>query len=211
MTGAFRSIAMLLVAGTALAVAAADLGAQTPGSIVGAVGGWVTNEQVWRSEYETERVGGVQLGGFLNAATPVSWFRMRAEFMWTQRGGSVSGTLDGAPLAGETRTDYLTVGVQPRIALPVGPVELFVATGPMMDLVVRNRFGSELAVAVQEVATAYGVGAGAGVAARLNESWHAEIEARVFEGLGDAYEGNFISAKNRSFGFVVRIGRPLRR
>ena len=76
--------------------------AQTPGSIVGVVGGWVTNEQVWRSEYDTESVDGLQLGGFLNAATPVSWFRMRAEFMWTQRGGTVSGDLNGEPLIGET-------------------------------------------------------------------------------------------------------------
>lgn len=185
--------------------------AQGPTSIVGAVGGWVTNEQVWRSEYQSESVGGVQLGGFLNASTPVSWLVMRAEFMWTQRGGSVTGELNGDPVVGETRTDYLTVGVQPRVAVSRSRFELFAAAGPMIEVVLRNRFGSELAVALQEVGTVYGVGAGLGIAARLTSSWHAEVEARVFEGLGDAYEGSFLSAKNRSVGFVVRLGRPFRR
>jgi hypothetical protein len=200
---------LLVAAGLALTPLYAT--AQTPGSTVGVVGGWVTNEQVWRSEYETESVGGAQLGGFVNAATPVSWFQMRAEFMWTQRGGSVTGEINGNPLVGETRTDYLTVGVQPRAALRLGGLEVFGAAGPMLELVLRNRFNSELAVAVQEVGTVYGVGAGLGIAARINSTFRAEIEARVFEGLGDAYTGDFVSAKNRSFGVVARIGRPLRR
>ena len=204
-------LTMAVLVASIAATAAVPAAAQTPGSIVGVVGGWVTNEQVWRSEYETETVEGAQLGGFVNAATPLPWLRMRAEFMWTQRGGSVSGDLNGDPLLGETRTDYLTVGVQPRVAASAGRFEVFGAAGPMLEIVLRNRFGTELAVALQEVATAYGVGAGVGIAARINSSLHAEVEARIFEGLGDAYEGNFISAKNRSFGFVARIGRPLRR
>lgn len=200
----------LVIAG-GMALAPCSATAQTPGSLVGVVGGWVANEQVWRSEYETETVGGAQLGGFVNAATPVPWFRVRAEFMWTQRGGSVTGEINGDPLVGETRTDYLTVGVQPRAALRIGRLEVFGVGGPILEVVLRNRFSTELAVAVQEVGTAYGVGAGVGIAARINSSYRAEIEARVFEGLGDAYTGNFVSAKNRSFGVVARIGRPLRR
>ena len=202
---------MLLALALGLASQPGSVAAQTPGSIVGVVGGWVANEQVWRSEYETESVGGAQLGGFLNAATPVPWFRMRAEFMWTQRGGSVTGQINGDPLVGETRTDYLTVGVQPRLSTRLGPVEAFVAAGPMLEVVLRNRFSSELGVALQEVSTAYGAGAGVGLAARVAGALRAEVEVRVFEGLGDAYEGNFISAKNRSFGIVARIGRPFQR
>ena len=205
-----RLTTVLVVAG-GMTVVPLSSTAQVPGSVEGVVAGWVTNEQVWRSEYETEAVGGGQLGGFVNAATPLSWFRVRAEFLWTQRGGSVTGQISGDPLVGETRTDYLTLGVQPRTALRIGQLEVFGVAGPMLEVVLRNRFTSELAVAVQEVGTAYGVGAGVGVAVPINASLFAEIEARLFEGLGDAYTGNFVSAKNRSFGVVVRIGRPLRR
>ena len=100
LTRVTTALAMVVVG--ALAIAPLSVTAQTPGSIVGVVGGWVSNEQVWRSEYETETVGGAQLGGFVNAATLVPWFRVRAEFMWTQRGGSVTGELNGDPLVGET-------------------------------------------------------------------------------------------------------------
>ena len=57
----------------------------------------------------------------------------------------------------------------------------------------------------------FGAGVGAGFAATLPSSFHAEIEARVFEGLGDAYSGDFVSAKNRSSGLVLRFGRTLSR
>lgn len=200
----------LLVIGLVL-VMTPNVGAQTPGSVVGLVGGRVVNEQVWASGYETEPVRGVQLGGFLNAATPVPWFRMRAEFMWTQRGGSVAGGPGGELLSGETRTDYLTVGIQPRLAARRGRVEIFAVAGPMIELVVRHRIGAELSDVLQEVPSVYGVGAGVGIAARIGSSVHAEVEARLFEGLGDAYEGDFLSAKNRSFGLVARIGRPMSR
>ena len=53
----FTGSALLIAAASVLAIPAF---AQTPGSVVGVVGGWVVNEQVWRSEYQTETVGGVQ-------------------------------------------------------------------------------------------------------------------------------------------------------
>tara|TARA_Y100000817_G_C16855022_1_gene543620 strand:- start:946 stop:1458 length:513 start_codon:yes stop_codon:yes gene_type:complete len=169
------------------------------------------NEQVWNSEYQTEKVGGVQVGGFLNARTSVPWFEMRAEFMWTQRGGSVVGDLRGGELIGEARTDYMTVAVQPRFAARLGLVEVFATAGPVIDVVLRNRFSPELGLGLQEVAQVFGAGVGAGFAATLPSSFHAEIEARVFEGLGDAYSGDFVSAKNRSSGLVLRFGRTLSR
>lgn len=185
--------------------------AQTSSSIAGVVAGRVKNEQVWSSEYQTEKVGGLQVGGFLNAGTLVPWFKMRAEFMWTQRGGSVVGDLRGDELIGEARTDYLTVAVQPRFSARLGLVEVFAAAGPVIDVVLRNRFSPELGLGFKEVAQVFGAGLGVGLAATLPSSFHAEIEARVFEGLGDAYSGDFVSAKNRSLGIVLRLGQTLSR
>ena len=194
-----------------LSVSPVVVNAQTSSSIAGVVAGRVMNEQVWNSEYQTEKVGGVQAGVFLNARTSVPWFEMRAEFMWTQRGGSVVGDLRGSELIGEARTDYLTVAVQPRFAARLGFVEVFTTAGPVIDVVLRNRFSPELGLGLQEVAQVFGAGVGAGFAATLPSSFHAEIEARVFEGLGDAYSGDFVSAKNRSLGIVLRLGRTLSR
>ncbi len=194
-----------------LSVSPVVVNAQTSSSIAGVVAGRVMNEQVWNSEYQTEKVGGVQVGGFLNARTSVPWFEMRAEFMWTQRGGSVVGDLRGGELIGEARTDYMTVAVQPRFAARLGLVEVFATAGPVIDVVLRNRFSPELGLGLQEVAQVFGAGVGAGFAATLPSSFHAEIEARVFEGLGDAYSGDFVSAKNRSSGLVLRFGRTLSR
>jgi hypothetical protein len=194
-----------------LSVSPVVVNAQTSSSIAGVVAGRVMNEQVWNSEYQTEKVGGVQVGGFLNARTSVPWFEMRAEFMWTQRGGSVVGDLRGGELIGEARTDYMTVAVQPRFAARRGLVEVFATAGPVIDVVLRNRFSPELGLGLQEVAQVFGAGVGAGFAATLPSSFHAEIEVRVFEGLGDAYSGDFVSAKNRSSGLVLRFGRTLSR
>ena len=52
-----------------LSVSPVVVNAQTSSSIAGVVAGRVMNEQVWNSEYQTEKVGGVQVGGFLNART----------------------------------------------------------------------------------------------------------------------------------------------
>ena len=60
---------------------------------------------------------------------------------------------------------------------------------------------------MQEVNKVVGAGAGIGIAVYLPSLFHAEVEARMFEGLGDAYDGYFVSAKNSSFGIVARIGR----
>ena len=127
-----------------LSVSPVVVNAQTSSSIAGVVAGRVMNEQVWNSEYQTKKVGGVQVGAFLNARTSVPWFEMRAEFMWTQRGGSVVGDLRGGELIGEARTDYMTVAVQPRFAARLGLVEVFATAGPVIDVVLRNRFSPEL-------------------------------------------------------------------
>lgn len=207
-----RLLGMAVLASTVAFASPDRLSAQSTESTVGVVAGWVANEQVWKPDYETESVGGLQLGGFLNAATPIPWLRIRAEFLWSQRGGRVESPPTALiEVVGDTRTDYLTVGVQPRVALGYERIELFLAAGPVMELVLRNRFGAGLAGGVQAVGTTFGAGAGVGLAGRINEALRGEVEVRVFEGLSDAYEGDFISARNRSFEVVVRVGRSLRR
>ena len=180
-------------------------------SVVGVVGGWNLNDGIWKPDAGSERVGGIVLGGFVNASTPVGWFAVRAEILWTQRGLDVVDDA-GAP-AGAVRADYLTLGVHARASRSVGPVRVHVAAGPTVDQTLRRRVDAQLGPALnQEVGTAFGVHAGAGLAFPVAERYRVELEARWFEGLSDAHAGDFLSVRNRSFEIVTRVGvaRPRR-
>lgn len=200
----------LVAALTAAALSApAALEAQQPRTLVGAVGGWVQNRHVWSPSSDTERVGGVLVGVFLRARTPAPWLSVHAEALWTQRGGDVFDDVDGQILQGSIRTDYLTLVVHPRLSVAVGPLGLHVAAGPTIDQVVRGRLDPGLRMVLEdETPTVFGVGVGAGVGTVVG-AVHAEVEARLFEGLGDAYSGAFVSARNRSLELLARVGVPL--
>jgi hypothetical protein len=190
-------------------VAPAALDAQQPRTLVGVVGGWVQNRHVWSPKSATERVGGVMVGAFLRARTPASWLSVHAEGLWTQRGGDVFDDLDGALVRGSIRTDYLTLAVHPRLSVALGPARLHLAAGPTIDQILRSRLGPGLRmVLADEARTLFGVGAGVGVGTIVG-GVHAEAEARLFEGLGDAYSGPFVSVRNRSFELLVRAGIPI--
>jgi GrpB-like predicted nucleotidyltransferase (UPF0157 family) len=185
--------------------------AQTPGTYVGVVGGWISNEQIWQPDATTEKVGGVLLGGFLNAVTPASWFSIQAEAYWAQRGGNVTTLIGRVTVDGGVRSDYLAVSVHPRATVGVGPVGLFIAGGPTVEQIIQSRLDPTLGPVLTESATTFGVNAGVGVSARINPRLRGEVELRVFEGLGDAYSGDFVALHNRSFEVLARVGIPLPR
>jgi hypothetical protein len=47
---------------------------------------------------------------------------------------------------------------------------------------------------------------GGGIGARLTDEYRAELEIRLTEGIGDAYQGHFITMRNRSIEALVRVG-----
>lgn len=204
-------VRLAVVVLTTSAALAGPARAQTPGSIVGVTVGRVVNEHLWQPDTESDRVGGFVLGAFVNAATPAPWFSVHAEAAVTQRGGDVSGSPSGEPFTGGIRADYLTVSVHPRASIALGRVALHVKAGPSIDQVLRSRLSTALAPVLQEASMIFGISAGVGLSATVSGPWVTEVEARVVEGLGDAYSGPFVSARNRSFEFVLRVGRPLRR
>ena len=176
-------------------------------TIVGVTGGWNVNDGLWKPEAGTETVGGIVLGGFVNAATSLSWFGVRAEILWTQRGLDVVDDA-GAP-AGSVRADYLTFAIHARAATDVGPVRFHLAAGPTVDQTVQRRVDAQLGPALnREVGTAFGVHAGAGAGFTVAERYRIELEARWFEGLSDAHAGDFLSVRNRSFELLTRVGIP---
>ena len=191
----------------ALAVAPSLVDAQTDPTRLGLVVGYASNEQIWKPSVPAEGKGGVVLGGFLNAATSVGWLSIYVDGTWVQRGGDVAGTVQGQDVVGGLRADLLSFSIRPRANLPLGGARVFIAAGPAVDQSIRVRKDAGLTqVLDNEVASSIGVGFGGGIGATINERFALELEARLFEGLGDAASGPFVSVRNRALEVVGRVG-----
>lgn len=188
----------------------AGLQAQGSKTIVGIVGGYGTTEQIWRPTTVAEDVGGLIVGAWVRAATPLGWLSIRAEGAYTQRGGDVVSDVAGQPVNGGIRSDYVTIALDGRATVGLGPLRLHVAAGPSFDVLIRSRLDQTLAPVLQQEGTAvFGVQAGVGLGVQVTERVLVEVEARIHEGLGDAYSGDFLSVRNRSREVVIRVGVPL--
>lgn len=174
------------------------------GSTAGVVAGYVANEQAWDPEAEAEPVGGLVLGAYISATTPKSWLSVLAEGAYVQRGGDVVGGEQG--VEGAVRADYLSINVRPRIGLAAGPVRVSLAAGPAIDVLIRSRIASGFqALLRDEGTTVFGVMAGVGLDAGIGAGRTVGLEGRLFEGLSDAYSGDFVSLRNRSWEVVARF------
>jgi len=185
--------------------------AQVGGAIAGIVAGYATTDLIFDPDAETQEVGGVVVGAFVVSQTPLAWLSILAEGAYTQRGGDVMGVVQGLPVNGGIRSDYASIVVQARAAVGVGPVRIHVAAGPVVDQLLRNRMDNALdQILDSESPMVFGVSIGFGVGAWVSERIFAEVEARIVEGVGDAFSGDFISVRNRSSELVARVGVPIR-
>jgi len=88
-------------------------------------------------------------------------------------------------------------------------VRVHLAAGPTLDQLVQSRVDASLGpILYRDIPTVFGVGLGAGVGGTVAGRYRVELEARFFEGLGDAYSGDFVSVRNRSLEFLTRVGIP---
>lgn len=207
-TTKLRSLALPFLAVTVLS--AHGVSAQSRPITLGGLGGWVQNTPVWNRGFDTESVGGLTLGAWVDVPTPAEWLSVTAEVAFAQRGSGtildpeeVPGALGASPI----RTDYVTTSVLPRATLQVGGVRLHAATGPTMDLLLRSRLDVVLEPELDEPATAvFAWTAGVGIGTDVAMGWVAEIEARIVEGLSNAYSGDLGTLRNRSFEVLARVG-----
>jgi hypothetical protein len=199
------------IAAIGLCLGPADAAAQTS-TVVGLMGGYSKTRQTWKPETPVERVGGLTIGGFAHATTPVGWLSVIAEGAYTRRGGDIMGDGEGQLETGAIRSDYLTMSVHGRASLGVGPARVHFSAGPTIDQLMRSRLDPSLVrVLENEGSTVFAVTAGLGVGIWIGERVFAEVEGRVVEALSDAYSGGFHSVKNRSKELVARVGIPLPR
>lgn len=202
---------LALAAATLLAASPSPAEGQGPPSTAGVVVGYSATEQLWEPEAEVERVGGLVVGAYLNAATPREWLTVLAEGTYTQRGGDVIAGGTGG-VEGAVRSDYLTASVRPQIRAGAGRLRLHAAAGPAVDILVRSRLAPGFeSVLANEGSMVFGLMAGAGVDVGVGGGRVVGVEGRIFEGLSEAYSGDFVSLRNRSWQVVVRFGISLDR
>lgn len=178
-------------------------------TVVGVVVGAQRTEGLWRPDAESEAVAGGLLGVTVEAATPSSWLTVLAEVGFAQRNSNILGTIEGQPLQGGMRTDYLSILLGPRFALPLSPLRMHLTLALGTDQVIRARLDPTLAPVLRESATVFGVGAIAGIGTTLSGRYRVDLEARVHEGLGEAYSGDFLGVRNRTFGVSARVAVPI--
>ncbi|MDA0329419.1 MAG: outer membrane beta-barrel protein [Gemmatimonadetes bacterium] len=193
-------------------LATAQISAQERGTIIGGVAGYSATSLQWRPAVEGAAVGGIMVGAFAEASTPVGWLSVLAEGAYTRRGGDIERDLEGRDVNGRVRADYLSIAVHARAAVSIGRARLHMSAGPTVDQLLRRRMdAATAAILPRETPSVFGVSVGLGAGARVTTRVFAEVEARLFEGLSRAHAGDFLTVRNRSFEVVTRIGVPLRR
>ena len=181
--------------------------AQAPALVAGLVAGYTSTEHVWSPSSESEAVGGVLLGGFVDVQTPLEWLEAGVELAYAQRGSDVVLDVGGVPSPGGIRTDFLSFAVRVRAGLELGRARFHIVAGPVADFVVRSRLDPLLIqVLDEESAAPFGVVVGGGVGFRITDTLAVDVEARLVEGLQSSYAGDLISARHRSRELVARLG-----
>lgn len=144
---------------------------------------------------------GFLAGAFVDVATP-GGFDVLAEAYVVQRGGKV--TL--GDLRADVEVDYLTFALYAKGRLALGPASLYAYAGPHVDTHLRTRAAGELITAYRESAgQAFGVTAGAGLEFGVGGGRAAYLEARVDEGLTDAFPDPAEQIRHRTLSLVLRL------
>jgi len=181
--------------------------AQDGGRYAGFVVGGTLSRQVWKPFVPTSNRTGFLVGYFTDVPSPLGPFRIRVGAGYAQRGGRVDGDFDGAPVVGETRSEWIDLHLELKLARSVGPLHAFASAGPSYGLHLRTRQDALLGqVLFEEHPKSFGVTASGGIGFGVTSHRVAELEVRWVEGLTTARSGAFVKARNRSLEIMLRIG-----
>ncbi len=205
-----RALRWPVALAAACAAHASGVEAQEVGTVVGLVGGLSRTEQIWKPSAAADEHVGVVAGAFAEVPTTLGGISVRAEGAVTRRGGDVTLEAGGEPASGRIRSTYLTVSVHGVLSRWLGPVRASVAVGPTFDQLLSSRLDPILGQALdEEKAVVLGLAAGAGLGGWVADRVRVQVDVRIVEGLSDAYDGNFVSARNRSLEGLARVAVPL--
>ena len=175
----------------------------------GVVVGRTTSDQLWTPSVGTASRDGYLAGGFAEVGLSGMSVSVRVEGDYVQRGAIVERDTEGAPVAGEIRTEYLSFALHVKLSKSIGPLSVHIALGPTMDQLLRNRSTPVLEqVLYEKKTTSLGIGLGGGFSLHLFDKLIPEFDIRLTEGLSPAYVGSFTTVRNRSLEFLLRFGVP---
>ena len=172
--------------------------------------GKTSARQIWVGPLGTEKLGGISFGVFMDVSTPLAPLSIRAEAGYVGRGSVVWDEIEdpGRESEARFRSHYLSLPVHGLVELGIGPIAGYLFAGPSMDMVLSSDCSAQFCQFIREekpvvVNAAIGVGA----VVDIPRSFRTFVEFRLSEGIGDAYVGDWSSARNRTMEILVRLGR----
>ncbi len=204
-----------LVSAALCATATLFPGTRAHAQNIRAVGGFVGRTDSWQSWAEhpdTRHRKGIELGAFIDVATPHPWLSVVAEASYLQRGARLPVGIggNGATLLGDVRVDYLSMAVLPQARVGLGPVSLFGYAGPGVDVHLDTQSAAAVSPPYHNDKAQVLVGeAGAGLELLVRGRWAVRAEIRRSADLTSAFTEAPGDIKFRSTEILIRFGiRP---
>ena len=95
--------------------------------------GKTTSDQLWTPSVGTASRDGYLVGGFAEVGLSGESVSVRVEGDYVQRGAIVERDSEGAPVAGEIRTEYLSFALHVKLSKSIGPLSVHIALGDRYD------------------------------------------------------------------------------
>ncbi|TFH66534.1 MAG: PorT family protein [Gemmatimonadales bacterium] len=173
--------------------------------------GQVRSHQIWSGPISTETADGVTLGVNVDVPTPISFLSIRAEIGYVGRGSVVwdQGLDPHGLVASNVRSHYLSIPIQGKVRVRLGPASAYVFAGPSIDQLLETQCTEDLCrVLSEERPTVFNVTAGSGVSFDYRNRFRGDVEFRLTEGLTDAYLSPSSGVRYRSMEFLLRASLP---
>jgi hypothetical protein len=209
--GLIRGVGLVFGAAGALVLVGAS---PSHGQIQRTVGfhiGRVRAQQHWEGPFSTSQANGLAVGVNVDVPTPVRYLGVRAELGYLRRGSVVwDDALDpDREHPANVRSHYLSVPIQGKLDLRLGPGALYLVAGPTFDLLLETQCSQDLCrLLYDEHPMVFSLTLGAGASFDVRDTLRGEFEGRITEGLTDAYSSNSVSVQYRSIELLVRACIP---
>jgi len=177
---------------------------------VGGLLGRVSSEQTWTPSAETGPRSGWGLGAFVEVALPASFLSVVAEGLVVQRGTALYVDTESHMEQTQVESDYLAFPLLLKLRYFHEPFGAYALAGPAVEYLLQTRADPGLGqVYRHEEGVVGSVVVGAGVEGLISTRVAVMLEARLNQGLTDAYSGDVAQVRRRTLEVLFRVGvRP---
>jgi len=173
--------------------------------------GRTRSELLWDGPDGTGMASGVTVGMALQVQTPLSYFSVRPELAYVQRGTVVREAVEdpaGRPQV-RARSHYLSLSILGRLAARFWKTSFYVLAGPTVDHLLETECSADLCqLFLDERPSVLAVTVGMGGALAVGDGVEGDLEIRLSEGLTEAYRMTRFGARYRSIELILRTRFP---